>query len=41
MRVLLNGIPNGPMKHGRGLQQGKEIPSQALTLLFVVAMDPL
>jgi hypothetical protein len=37
MRVLLNGIPNAPIKHGRGLQQGNPLSP----LLFIIAMDPL
>jgi hypothetical protein len=36
-RVLLNGVPNVPIKHGRGLQQGDPLSP----LLFVIVMDPL
>jgi hypothetical protein len=35
--VLLNGIPNAPIKHGRGPRQGDPLSP----LIFVIAMDPL
>src|SRR6266540_6151832 len=36
-RMLLNGIPRDPFKHGRGLRQGDPLSP----LLFVLAIDPL
>ena len=36
-RVLLNGVPNQPIRHGRGLRQGDPLSP----LLFVIAIDPL
>lgn len=36
-RVLLNGVPNQPIRHGRGLRQGDLLSP----LLFVIAIDPL
>ena len=36
-RVLLNAVPNAPIKHGRGVWQG----DPHFPLLFVLAIDPL
>lgn len=36
-RILLNGIPNPPIKHGRGLRQGDPLSR----LLFVIAINTL
>jgi hypothetical protein len=36
-RVLLNGVADDPIKHGRGLRQGDPLSP----LLFVMAIDPL
>jgi hypothetical protein len=36
-RVLLNGIPDKPIKHKRGIRQGDPISS----MLFILTMDPL
>lgn len=36
-RVLLNGIPGDPIRHGQGLRQGDPLSP----LLFVLAIDPL
>jgi hypothetical protein len=36
-RILLNGVPTTPIKHGRGLRQGYPLSP----LLFVIAIDPL
>ena len=36
-RILLNGIPGPPIKHGKGFRQGDPISP----LLFVIAIDPL
>ncbi|WVZ71290.1 hypothetical protein U9M48_019892 [Paspalum notatum var. saurae] len=36
-RVFLNGVPNPPLRHGRGLRQGDPLSP----LLLVIAIDPL
>ena len=36
-RLLLNGLPGSPIRHGRGFRQGCPISP----LLFVLAIDPL
>jgi hypothetical protein len=36
-RVILNGVPNPPIWHGRGLRQGDPLSP----LPFVIAIDPL
>jgi hypothetical protein len=36
-RILLNGVPTTPIKHGRGLHQGDPLSP----LLFVIAINPL
>lgn len=36
-RVMLNGIPNGPISHERGLRQEDPL----FPLLFVIAIEPL
>jgi hypothetical protein len=36
-RVMLNGIPNRPISHGRGLCKGDPLSP----LLFVIAIEPL
>ena len=35
-RIMLNGLPGPPVKHGRGFRQGDPIPP----LLFILAIDP-
>uniref|UniRef100_A0A453LRL5 Uncharacterized protein n=1 Tax=Aegilops tauschii subsp. strangulata TaxID=200361 RepID=A0A453LRL5_AEGTS len=36
-RILLNGLPGPPIKHGSGFRQGDPLSP----LLFVIAIDPL